>query len=557
MNHLCHQKLIMFVSHSNEKFTFDKNSLGMKLKVASKNNSNESAKVELDNNLTADIADDQNIAVAVVENEKQTHDTINNRNTLLLPEQSKSLLSVPSIYIDNLDSAISTPFDGASLCSIPNTPSISDDHSISEMETVSMIVRNVEEMERNFVEVDLPSQPPQSLPIFVDAPKDKSEKKHHDFIHDLKGKFHQFVHHDASSHSSNANNTSTINNNNSGKKVHAATHDAQHSKSKELLHDLRENVSGKFHQIAERIHHIHLPHVHHHEDTLISQAMQTILLEQFNIAEASVHTANANESTQSQTQQQKRKSSSSSLQSIKQKFNLFQRPRRSVELQSETSSLKSISEVNAISEKSPENNENVKPLTKENVEEFKGIDDNSLLLECNNHVDEEQTSVGSFESAVTVLQMTEQKRKKSFDPEIIVLPTSKPKILTFDQKAISKDDLRLSVRNFDSFILNKKSCDNSFCKSATFTADTNKKPLHESLLSLSRNELLSTSPNVVKTHARTESIGCKFSASPSKQQPQASGSSLPARDASTAIYRRSSDSDLSITPKGKKNYFHT
>ncbi|KAL7046610.1 hypothetical protein ACKWTF_002655 [Chironomus riparius] len=61
------------------------------------------------------------------------------------------------------------------------------------------------------------------------------------------------------------------------------------------------------------------------------------------------------------------------------------------------------------------------------------------------------------------------------------------------------------------------------------------------------NELLSASPNA-KAHTRTESIGCKFSASPSKQQQTcASGGSLPA---STAIYRRSSDSDLSITPKG-------
>lgn len=66
-------------------------------------------------------------------------------------------------------------------------------------------------------------------------------------------------------------------------------------------------------------------------------------------------------------------------------------------------------------------------------------------------------------------------------------------------------------------------------------------------LSLSRNEFLAASPNV-KNHTRTESIGCKVSSgSPSKQQ----SGSLPGKDIQSNIYRRSSDSDLSITPKGE------
>lgn len=386
---------------------------------------------------------------------------------------------MPSIYIDNLDSisTISTPLDTPSNY---DTPSMYDERSIEDVETVSMIVRNVEQMDKINFDSELQNTSQESA---IKEQTHHENKKHHDFIHDLKGtiqeKFHHLVHHDAS---------------------HKKELPHDHSKSKEILHDFKENFSGKMHQIAEKIHHIHLPHTHHHEDNLISQAMQTILLEQFNIAEAS--TSVQIPTTADSSVIQKRKSSSSSLQSIKQKFNLFQRPRRSVDLQSETNSLKSISEVNSGS--------------------LPDKDPIKLLIEDDHP--EEEISVGSYESTITIIPLSEQ-------------------------KAISKDDLKLSVQNFDSFISNKKkSCDNCSCKSATFTADTNKKPLHESLLSLSRNELLSASPNV-KTHTRTESIGCKFSASPSKQQQTcASGGSLPA---STAIYRRSSDSDLSITPKGK------
>jgi len=418
--------------------------------------------------LVTDLVNERNL----VFEQKQRHEI---NKTLLHPEHSKSLLSVPSICVDNLDTAstISTPFDTPTNC---DTSSMCDERSLVDVETVSMIVRNVEAMDKSSFDVKWPSASCSQEAAIKDH---QENKKHHDFIHDLKGsiqeKFHNFVHHDAS---------------------HKKDLPHDHSRSKEILHDFKENFSGKMHQIAEKIHHIHMPHVtHHHEDTLVSQAMQTILLEQFNIADAS--TSPQIPPTPDSSVIQKRKSSSSSLQSIKQKFNLFQRPRRSVELPSETNSLNSISEVNS---GSLPDKDHIKQL----------IED---------HPDENQ-SVGSFESTITVLPLSEQ-------------------------KAISKDDLKLSVQNFDSFLSNKKSCDNSSCKNA-ITADTNK-PLHESLLSLSRNELLSASPNV-KTHARTESIGCKFSASPSKQQQTcASGGSLPA---STAIYRRSSDSDLSITPKG-------
>lgn len=385
------------------------------------------------------------------------YDEQSSRKASLEAEQTKSLLSVPSIYVDAdnvedkasiVSSTISTNFDSASIC----------DEKRSELETVSMIVRNVEA----FAIQELEAQK-------------VSPKTKHDFLNELKEKFHHL-----------------------GSKKKDVTHDM--TKKKEILHDLRENVSEKFHQIAEKIHHIHLPHLHHHdtEESLIAQAMQTILLEKVNIVEAStgIHPSTSSEA--------KRKSSNSSLHSIKQKFNLFQRPRRSIDT-SETSSLKSISEINSqtnTSEKGPEHEENLS-----NVEL---------------KIHEDTRSEASFESTITVL------------------PSSSSECL----KAVSKEDLKLSVQNFDLFL-------KSNSHAATF-AGTNNKPLHESLLSLSRNELLSASPNV-KTHARTESIGCKMMGgnSPSKQQQTQCGS-LPTKDVSANICRRSSDSDLSITPKGEK-----
>lgn len=374
-------------------------------------------------------------------------------------EQSKSLLSVPLICVDNTDgtstvSTISTNFDSTS---------INNDDKCSELDTVSMIVRNVEA----FAEQELEAQK-------------VSPRTKHAFLTELKDKFHHL----------------------GNKKKEFVPHDA--AKKTVILHDLRENVSEKFHQIAERIHHLHLPHLHHDADeSLVAQAMQTILLEKFNIVEAST---GVHPSSSSDANGTKRKPSSTSLQSIKQKFHLFQRPRRSTDLTNETSSLKSISEINSLA-----NAEKASPSDHE---------ENLSILELKIH--EDTRSEASFDSTITVLPSSEC------------------------LKAISKEDLKLSVQNFDLFL-------KSNSHGATF-ADTNNQPLHESLLSLSRNELLSASPNM-KTHARTESIGCKLigGGSPSKQQHQCG--SLPTKD-STNICRRSSDSDLSITPKGECfNYF--
>lgn len=416
-------------------------------------------------------------------------------NDLLDATHSKSLLSVPSICVDNGEAGFN--FDASSVCD--DDPSVSDAVSLVDAETVSMIVRNVEaaeklearrdssDVEGELVEVPMPQTDDQVSP----SGRKIATAKKHDFMHDLKGKFHHLS---------------------DGRKKHemhkTESPPKEHGKR---FHDLKENVSGKIHQIAEKMHHFHLPHLppHHTEvpqGGLIGQAMQTILMEKFNIVEASTTAHPSNDSAL------KRKSSSSSLQSIKQKFNLFQRPRRSIEMQSETSSLKSISEV-ALTGPSEKGLDDASEVATN--DETKSATDELSILELKIH--EEPEPGTSNESLITV---------KSLDPE---------------RKAISKDDLRHSVENFDSHL----SAHKPYSKTAAF-ADTNKRPLHESLLSLSRNELLSTSPGV-KSHARTESIGCKFSASPSKGV----SSSLGKDQMTTGIHRRSSDSDLSITPKGE------
>lgn len=360
-----------------------------------------------------------------------------NENNSLQAGHSKSLLSVPSIYVDTMDSEsnISALFDTTS---ISEDPPVFDLPSLKDAETVSMIVRNVEAFEQMEQSRNLDTDEKMVEIALTNKVESLSEQKvgspkKHDFIGSIQEKLHHF--------------SDNI-------KKHEIMHSAhssprEHGKTKEMLHELKENVSGKIHQIAEKMHNFHLPH--HQEaakDGLVAQAMQTILMEKFNIAEATTGPHPSLETNQ------KRKSSSSSLNSIKQKFNLFQRPRRSVELQSETTSLKSISEVN-----SPASSE----LSSEGelqFEDHKMIHHDEIsLLECKLH------------------ELT---------------------VRSNDQKSISKDDLRLGVDNLvDSLLSTHK----------TFSsADTNKKPLHESLLSLSRNDVLSTSP-AIKTHNRTESIG--------------------------------------------------
>jgi hypothetical protein len=382
------------------------------------------------------------------------------KNEILDAKRSKSLLNVPAIFVDN-EKETST---------ISVASSVSDlDEMVTDVETVSMIVRNVEAMEmRQMVEIELPK---------VEEVKEAEVavvKKPHGVMHSIQEKLHLLHHKKESDH-----------------------------KTKGPFHEIKENVSGKIHQIAEKMHHFHLPH-HHQEvphDGLVATAMQAILMDKFNIAEASTAVHVNRETTQ------KRKSSSSSLQSLKEKFNLIQRPRRSLDMPSETTSL------NSISEASP-----AKPSV---------FDDNSSFLELKIHGETSSVDSESLKSDASKLIAPSQ-LVKAEPPKESFKASEPPKPTT------------LLVGSPNSTSLTHKSLD----KVTTF-ADTNKSPLHESLLSLARKEL-STSPGV-KGHARTDSaMGMKFSASPAKNV----SSSLGKDQIMTGIHRRSSDSDLSITPKG-------
>lgn len=367
-----------------------------------------------------------------------------------LAHHSQSLLNVPLICVGEDDSNKSTSQSFAS-------GSRFDDSE----ETVSMIVRNVEAWETDRRRESQDSELLEEIPLAQPEPRGQKVEasKKRDFIHSIQEKLHLGLHKNASP-------------------------PKEHIK---MFHDLKENVSGKFHQIAGKF---HLPHTHQHENqqgTLVTQAMQTILMDKFNIIEASTPKTSGETTI-------RRKSSSSSLQSIKQKFNVFHRPRRSADMQGDESSLNSISEVHSTLQ-SPEK----LPL------------DNLSLLELN--ISEDIETSTSTESVVTVIE----------------------------KKSVSPRDSRASVDNFDSNLATHINSSNN--------ADTNTKPLHGSLLSLSRNEL-SNSPGS-KIHARTESIGSKFPASPAKNV----SSSLGKDQITTGIHRRSSDSDLSVTPKGEQTPF--
>lgn len=350
-------------------------------------------------------------------------------------KHSSSLWSVPSIYIDNVDSKISEE----------NAERVRRSSSFDDIKLEQ-------------TEIDSQSQ---------DHHKAGSSKR---FIHSIQEKLHHL----------------TDNIKNSPPKEHG-----------KMFHELKENVSGKFHQIAEKMHNFHFPHSPGHGDeSLVKQAMQAMLMEKFNIVEGTAAISSTADAAA------RRKSSSPSLQSIKEKFNVFQRPRRSLEASGETESLKSISE------------DFCKGAPVESFNEASGgHSDTSSIYELNLHNDVD--SVASFESVVTVLSQ------------------NKP--------LLTKDDLKLSVEHFDSYLSAHKTL-----SKASPLGETNKTPLHESLLSLNHRNELSTSPGV-KMHARTESIGCKFPASPSKNVSGSLG-----KDSNlSAVHRRSSDSDLSVTPKGE------
>lgn len=389
-------------------------------------------------------------------------------------ESSKLRLNVPSILVETQKkSEVSLVSLASSLSQSDrddSTSSLSEFKPMIDIETLSMILRNVEELEKleKSQEESNCLTTTESFDVATSSKIEENSEKHkkHFIFRDLKLKLHHL--------------SETLKRHDSVIKKKTPSEVSQHGK----LH----NVSDKLHQIAEKVHNFHLPHLHHqqqHEPSLVGQAVQTMLMENFNIAEATTEIHIKESSVPNEEKK------SSSLESFKRKLSVFGRKKSE---QSKT--------------------EEVQTTTLQSIEEVK------------------TPRTSESEKTSDDLSIDSQANSSSTDSLITVVPNN---------------------RKFSSFSDSMAQC--SFQLPRVSSADTNinKMPLHESLLSLTRNDLLlSASPNGLKTHTRTESTGAKFSASP-----QRISSSLGKDQGLSSIHRRSSDSDLSITPKGELTFSYS
>lgn len=377
-------------------------------------------------------------------------------------ESSNLRLNVPSILIEshgkNSEVSLVSLASSSSISDAPSTPS--DVKPMIDIETISMILRNVEELEKLEAaaesDVVATSSHVDSAGVPLSDKSPHKSKKHYIF-RDLKTKLNHL--------SENL------------KRHDSIVRKKQQSESQQ--HGKMHNVSGKLHQIAEKVHNFHLPHLHHQNpsESLVGTAMQNMLMDNLTIVEAMT------EVTEKPTRT--RKISTTSLGSIKQKLNMFARRKQSQEVKTETENIKSIAE----------NAEKKVELPSQSSDDSSSSVDSIIRS-------------ASVESLVTVVA--------------------------------NNDDLSSFSGSLASF------CPSN--ASSYANTNTNQSPLHESLLSFTRSDqhLLSASPNSQKTHIRTESSGAKFSASP-----QRISNSLGKDQGLSSIHRRSSDSDLSITPKGE------
>lgn len=484
---------------------------------------------------------------SLVEAEKKGH-------TFSEPEHSKSLLSVPTVSKDDLDSLSykSTVGDSSEESDDDDDLDIYGSLNI-EAETVTMVMQKIlaqEEKEQNYivdsinnlmhnttkgelsateiVETTKPNagaleqifskhdvnegtwiMPNTSREHSIDIASNGYTNNHkHDLLQGLKEKLHN-IHMPHMSF------------------YHENTVQTPESPVDPLHphHTFKENVSEKFHQIADKIHHFHLPHIHenNHQDGLIAQAMQTILIDKFNILEMQSGMPEIQPETQVP---QKRRSS---LQSIKHKFSLFNRPRRSVDLISEKS-LKPISEVHG---------QGSFEKADDTITADKDIDFREMKI------DTQLSHTTTSSDNISLTSLPQELKISVNEPSDSEASSQNSASASIENKLSNNSDVSLSSVQIDNLLINNRR--KTFKTNDTETNKT--KFLHGSLLSLkNRNELSASPVNTgipQKFHARTESVGNKFS-----QSPKITGT--PGREISN-ICRRSSDSDLSITPsKGEK-----
>lgn len=254
-----------------------------------------------------------------------------------------------------------------------------------------------------------------------------------------------------------------------------------------LLQDLKDNFSGTLHNIQE---HMHMPHMSSkpHEQGLLRSAMETMLIEKAGLLGAQSEGNPENEKPVSKMKKMKKRFS------VNFEKGFFSR-------RSSKDSIKSVDSVRSES-------------AIKNMSGMIGTAMKTILMDKANIMEdiisEDKKSASSSDN---LIQTSNSSKSRTPTPISIIVSADKNKT----------SDL----------------------------IETNNMPLHATSFSPKNRLETSMSPaNKQSGHVRAESIGCKMSQSPAKLL----NSSTPSNKESSAaigICRRSSDSDLSVTPKGE------
>lgn len=325
-----------------------------------------------------------------------------------------------------------------------------------------------------------------------------------------------------------------------------------------IFKELKENFSEKLHSIQEHMHLTHnQPDEIRNKHGLISTAMDTILMEQATMMGAR---PSPNSVSVLRNESQKRRSS---IDSLKRRFaSLYKRSSDSEksELKNDSGLLGTamktmlMEAANVTEEMVAHTSKDLNNLPQADVAPFASLNNSKRPS-----IIEVTDMLNSYGSAIEFVDITEQiiqpfisltdlkntVRIQSNKPMCVVdIPTEsnlpKPSQKSTNPKCYlpSKVDNTQHCAGCDSNTTNKA----SLLVPAPF-------PVNRS------NADLVGSPNKTVGHIRAESTGGKMAHSPSKGMVTGSQSATVASTSKEPIFRRSSDSDLSVTPKGKFDIF--
>lgn len=270
-----------------------------------------------------------------------------------------------------------------------------------------------------------------------------------------------------------------------------------------LLHELKDNFSGTLHNISE---HMHMPHMSSkpHEPGLLRSAMETMLIEKAGILGAQSDSTQENEKTISK------------MDSFKKRFSVnFEKG-----FFSRRSSKDSIKSVDSVRSES----------AIKNMSGMIGTAMKTILMDKANIMEDIITEHQKVYESSVPSSSDNLIQTSSSNSNSVELISSKSRTPTPNQISIIISEERNKASDF---------------------IETNNMPLHATSFSPENRLETAMSPaNKQSGHVRAESIGCKMSQSPAKLL----NTSTPTGKESSAaigICRRSSDSDLSVTPKGE------